>query len=146
MAAKVALEKNHHHLKVDQKEENPIDWKAVKAHISFVASKYKANVSRATLLNVGVSTSLYQSLTICPLLCVSLASQNDSNIPSEAKLASHHPDDKDHDVTLKPQGGGVLWTGPILFGGQKIYVDFDTGSTSVGSEGSTVINLSSFDG
>ena len=61
MAAKVALEKNHHHLKVDQKEENPIDWKAVKAHISFVASKYKANVSRATLLSMWGSAPRYTS-------------------------------------------------------------------------------------
>lgn len=34
-------------------------------------------------------------------------------------------------VSLKPQLGGTLWIGEVMIGGQRLMVDFDTGSSSV---------------
>lgn len=104
MTAKLSIDKNHHHLRVDGKEGKPIDFKALRTHVKIIATKYAVH-----------------------------AETTQGGLAAASKASHPHPggEDKDHDVPLDPQVDAALWTGPIEFGGQKALVDFDTGSTSV---------------
>lgn len=59
-------------------------------------------------------------------------SEKNDQPPRSISLQHMRLDEKTNSVvSLKPQLGGTLWIGEVMIGGQRLMVDFDTGSSSV---------------